>query len=77
MASAECLLYIILSPFNPYAAGDEFDQYKMMQKSEKWLKPWQMGTHLILLSESFQMNTNMIGFKWFSKIFAPLTFGQK
>ena len=29
-----------------------------------------MGTHLTVLSESFPMNTNMTGFRWFSKIFA-------
>ena len=28
-----------------------------------------MGTHLRVLSESFPMNTNMTGFRWFSKIF--------
>ena len=28
---------------------------------------WHMGTHLRLLSESYQMNTNMTGFRWFSK----------
>ena len=33
-----------------------------MQKPDKWLKPWQMGTHLIGLSKSFSMNTNMAGF---------------
>ena len=27
-----------------------------------------MGTHLIALSESYPMNTNMTGFKCFSKI---------
>ena len=28
-----------------------------------------MGTHMKLLSENFPMNTNTIGFRWFSKIF--------
>ena len=28
-----------------------------------------MGTHLRVLSESYLMNTNMIGFRQFSKIF--------
>ena len=28
-----------------------------------------MGTHPRILSESFLMNTNMTGFRWFSKIF--------
>ena len=27
-----------------------------------------MGTHLIVLSESYPINTNLIGLKWFSKI---------
>ena len=36
---------------------------------EKWLKPWHMGTHLRVLSESYPMNINMIGFRWFSKVF--------
>ena len=35
-----------------------------------------MGTHLRLLSESYPMNTNMIGFGWSSKIFASLSFGK-
>ena len=34
---------------NPYAGGGQFCQYKMMQKPEKWLKPWHMGTHLRVL----------------------------
>ena len=29
-----------------------------------------MDTDLRVLSESFQMSTNMIGFRWFTKIFA-------
>ena len=31
-----------------------------------------MGTHLRVLNESFPMNTNIIGFRWFSKIFVSL-----
>ena len=34
-------------------------------KSKKLLKPWQMDTHLRVLSESNPMNTNMTGFKRF------------
>ena len=64
--------------YNSYAAGGQFDQYKNMQKKpEKWLKPWHMGTHLRQLRESYPMDTNMIGFRWFSKFFASLCFGQK
>ena len=44
---------------------------------EKWLKPWQMGTHLRVLRESFLMSTNMTGFGWFSKTFASVCFGRK
>ena len=39
------------SLLNPYAA---------------FLKPWHMGTHLRVLSESYPMNFNMAGFRWFS-----------
>ena len=62
---------------NPFAAGGLFGQYKMIEKPEKWPKPWHMGTHLIVLSESYPKKTNMTGFIWFSKIFASLRFGQK
>ena len=37
------------------------------ENSWKWPKPLQMGTHLIVLSESYSMDTNMAGLKWFSK----------
>ena len=37
--------------------------------SEKWLKPWQMGTHLRVLSESFPMNTNTTGLLHFPRIY--------
>ena len=43
---------------------------KWCKNVEKWLKPWHMGTHPIVLSESYSMNTNMTGFGWFSKIFS-------
>ena len=36
-----------------------------------------MDTHLRVLSESYPMNTNMIGFGWFLKIFASLCFWAK
>ena len=51
--------------FNLYAAGGKFGKYRI----RKWLKPWHMGTHIRVLSESYPMNTNMTGFRWFSKIF--------
>ena len=43
---------------------------KWCQKPEKWLKPWQMGTHLRVLGESFPMNTNLTMSRWFSTLFA-------
>ena len=42
-----------------------------MQKPEKWLKPWHVGTHLGVLIENYPINTNMTGFRWFSKIVHP------
>ena len=37
----------------------------MMQKTLKeWLKPWRMGTQLRVLSESYPMNSNMVGFRF-------------
>ena len=41
------------------------------------MKPWHLGSHLRVLSESFPMHTNMTGFRWFSKVFASLCFGGK
>ena len=41
-----------------------------MQKPEKSPKPWQMGTHLRMLGESFPMSTKKTGFKRFSKMLA-------
>ena len=35
-------------------------------------KPWHMGTHLRVLIKGNPLNTNMTGFRWFSKIFASL-----
>ena len=62
---------------NPCAADGQFGQYKMMQKPRKWQKPCHMGTHLRVLIKSYPMNTKMIGFRWFSKIFASLCFLTK
>ena len=45
---------------------------KLGKKPEKSLKPWHIGTHMKVLSESYQVNTNMTGFRWFSKIFFVL-----
>ena len=50
---------------------------KWCKKPEKLLKPWHMGTHLRAPSDKYPMKTNMIGFRWFSKIFASLCFGWK
>ena len=35
-----------------------------------------MGTYLRKLSNTYPMNTNMTGFRWFSKNFAALSFGR-
>ena len=40
------------------------------------VQPWHLGTHMRALSESFSMNTVMIGFEWFSNFFASLFFGH-
>ena len=37
------------------------------ENPKRWLKPWQMGTYLRVLSESYPMNTNMTGFYMFFK----------
>ena len=48
---------------------------KRCKKAEKLLKPWHMGTHLRVLSESFPMNTNVTGFRCsFFLIIASLCF---
>ena len=36
-----------------------------LAKAGKWLKPWQIGTHLRVLRESFPVNTNMTGLDGF------------
>ena len=50
---------------------------KSSENTKKLLRPWHMGTYLRVLSESFPMNTNMAGFRWFSKIFVFSCFGGK
>ena len=40
---------------------------KICKKLEKWLEPWNMGTHMRVLSESYPMNTNMTGLDGFLK----------
>ena len=36
-----------------------------------------MGTHLRVLSKNYPMNTNMTGFRWFSKFFCVLVLWSK
>ena len=50
---------------------------KWRKNPEFFLKPWHMGTHLKVLCKTFSINTNMTGFKCFSKTFASLCFGWK
>ena len=45
---------------------------KWWENPEKLLKPWHMGTHLKVLSESYPMNSNITGLRWFSVIFVSL-----
>ena len=49
---------------------------KWCEKSWKWREPWHKGTQLKVLSESFPMNTNMVGFKRFLKLSALFAFGE-
>ena len=39
----------------------DFANIKWCKKPGKTLKPWHMGTHMKVLSESFLMNNNMTG----------------
>ena len=41
----------------------QLGRYKMMQKTWKRLKLWQLGTHLRVLNKSYLMNTNMTGLR--------------
>ena len=65
------------SIFNPYAAGGQLANTKWCKNPGKWPKPWHVGTHLRVLSESYPMNTNLTGFRWFSRIFVSLRFVWK
>ena len=56
---------------------DTLANTKWCENPEKWPKPWQMGTHLRVLSENYPMNTNMTGFGWFSQFCTFLCFGRK
>ena len=46
-------------------------QYKMMQKLGTWVLIWEYS------ARAYPMNTNMTGFRWFTKIFASLSFWRK
>ena len=51
---------------------------KLYKKTEILLKTLaHTYTHLRVLGEIYPMNTNMAGFKWFSKDFVFYCFGQK
>ena len=63
----------ILQSLTPMLLLANFANTKWCKKPEKWLKPWQMGAHLRVLSESYPMNTNMTRLRRFSKIFAYFT----
>ena len=53
-----------------------FVNTKLYKNPEKWPKPWQIGSHLKALSESYLMSTNMTGFRWFSKILRSCTWDK-
>ena len=56
---------------NPYMlVVANFANTKCRKKAEKWLKPWQMGTHLRVNCKNCLMNTNMTRFRQFTKFFA-------
>ena len=38
---------------------------------------WHMNTHLRVPRESYLMNTNMAGVRWFPKILASFCFGRE
>ena len=42
---------------------------KCSKKLEKIIKPWHIGTHMRVLSESFPMDTIMTGVRWFLENF--------
>ena len=50
---------------------------KWCKKPVKMTETLAHGIHLRVLCESFQMNTNMTGFRWFSKNSAYLCFRRK
>ena len=43
----------------------------MMQKTWIMTEPWNMGTHLRVLGESYPMKTNMTRLRWFQKCLCP------
>ena len=45
-------------------------------KNTKITEPWHMGTHLRVLSEGYPLNTNMTGFRCFSKSLGPYELDQ-
>ena len=48
----------------------------MVQKTGKLLKPWHMGTHLRVLSESYPMNTNMTGLDGLKRTLPPCVWDE-
>ena len=57
---------------NSLSIGRVTNPYADAKIWENDMKPWHMGTHLRVLSESYPMNTNMTGLRCFSKIFVVL-----
>ena len=65
MVATASLLWTLYQPFCYWWLILPIQNHAKNQR--KWLKPWHMGTHMRVLSESYPINTNMTGFKWFLK----------
>ena len=67
--------------FNPLAAGGYVGQYKLMQKIRLKMTETQAcgysSESMQQVGKCFQMNTNMAGFRCFSKISAFYCHGRK
>ena len=74
---AKSSLTILVKSLTLMLLEANLDIIKWCKKPEKSLKPWHIGTHLRVLSESYLMNGNITGFRCFSKIVESLCFGWK
>ena len=86
MKKIEELLLIptVINTFNQSFFSQPFCCWWLILTKQNYLKnvknglePWQIGTHLIELSESFQMNTNMTVFRYIIKYFCNFVLWTK